>query len=217
MATGELLKRGTLGDVRRASLAGRAVVVRDTGTALFGSRWLARHLARREARALRRLAGVDGVPALIAVERDQLMRSHLDGLPMHRTPAVSPAHLRHALRLLRRLHCRGVAHNDLAKEANWICSPDGGAGIVDFQLAICFSRRSALFRLLAREDLRHWLKHKAHYRPEALTAAQRRLLATPAWPARLWRAWFKPVYRLITRRLLGWPERSSAEERERAI
>jgi hypothetical protein len=69
--------------------------------------------------------------------------------------------------------------------------------------------------LLAREDLRHWQKHKAHYRPDLLTARQRRLLATPAWPARLWRAAVKPVYRLLTRGLLGWPERLGAAERER--
>jgi predicted Ser/Thr protein kinase len=215
MATVEALKRGSLGDVVRREYAGRMAAVREFGTARFGCRWLARRLARREARALARLSGLAGVPELIALERDRLIRSFLDGEAMHRARPDSREYFREALRLLRQLHRQGVAHNDLAKEANWLCSRGRTAGIVDFQLAYCPARRTRWFRLLAREDLRHWLKHKAHYRPDALTPGQQRLLATPAWPARLWRRGFKPVYRLLTRQLLGWPDRPGADERER--
>jgi hypothetical protein len=215
MATSETLKRSSLGDLVRRNHAGQPTAVRELDAARFGCRWLARSLARREARALTRLAGVVGVPKLIALDRDRLVRSYLDGEAMHRALPHSRAYFRNALRLLRQMHRRGVAHNDLAKEANWICGPGQTAGIVDFQLACCPARRTRRFRLLAREDLRHWLKHKAHYRPDTLTDRQQRLLATPAWPARLWRTAFKPVYRLLTRGLLGWPERRSAAERER--
>jgi hypothetical protein len=211
----ETLKRGSFGDLVCRQHGGRKAAVRELATARFGCRWLARRLARREARALERLAGLDGVPALIAEDRDRLVRSFIDGAAMHRARPDSRAYFREALRLLRQLHRHGVAHNDLAKEANWICGLGQAAGIVDFQLAYCPARRSRWFRLLAREDLRHWLKHKAHYRPDTLTAGQRRMLATPAWPARLWRAAFKPFYRLLTRGLLGWAERPDAVERER--
>jgi hypothetical protein len=112
------------------------------------------------------------------------------------------------------MHKLGVAHNDLAKEANWLTAPDGLPGIVDFQLAIVAPRRGALFRLLAREDLRHLLKHKRRYLGHALTARQRRMLATPTLLARFWRYVVKPPYRFVTRRLLAWPERSGAFERE---
>jgi RIO-like serine/threonine protein kinase len=215
MATSEILKRSSLGDLLRSSHAGRPAAVRALGAARFGCLWLARHLARREARALTRLEGVVGVPELIALDRDRLVRSYLDGEAMHRALPRSRAYFRHTLRLLRQIHRHGVAHNDLAKEANWICGPGQTAGIVDFQLAYCPARRTRWFRLLAREDLRHWLKHKAHYRPDTLTDRQQKLLATPAWPARLWRIAVKPLYRLLTRRLLGWPERFGAAERER--
>ena len=215
LAMVEILKRSSLGDLVRRQLEGRTVAVRELGTARFGCHWLARRLARREARALERLDGINGVPALIAQDRDRLVRSFLDGEAMHRARPDSRAYFRDALRLLRQLHRRGVAHNDLAKEANWICGPGQTAGIVDFQLAHSPARRTRWFRLLAREDLRHWLKHKAHYCPDALTARQHRMLATPAWPARLWRAAVKPGYRLLTRRLLGWAERPDAAERER--
>ncbi len=173
MAMAEILKRGTLGDLVRRRHGGSTAAVRELGAARFGCRWLARRLARREARALEWLEGIDGVPALIAHDRNRLVRSFLDGEPMHRARPDSRTYFRNSLRLLRQLHRRGVAHNDLAKEANWICGQGQAAGIVDFQLAYCLERRSRWFRLLAREDLRHWLKHKAHYGPDALSASGR--------------------------------------------
>ena len=215
MATGTCLKRGSSGDIRREAAPGGLRAVRDLHTARFGCRWLARRLARREARALTRLAGTDGVPALIALEPDRLIRSFVPGEPMHAAEPRSKSYYLSALGLLRRIHSMGVTHNDLAKEANWIRRPDGTAGIVDFELAVCFRTRNRWFRLLAREDLRHLLKHKARYRPDALSSRQRAMLARPSWPARLWRALFKPGYHLVTRRVLGWPERKSAAERER--
>ena len=68
---------------------------------------------------------------------------------------------------------------------------------------------------LAREDLRHLLKHKRTYCPQDLTAGNRRMLATPSWPARVWSRTGKPLYLLITRRLLGWADREGAHERQR--
>jgi len=132
----------------------------------------------------------------------------------HASPR-SRAYFRDALRLVRRIHRLGVAHNDLAKEANWICTDEGSAGVVDFQLAICFGRRGRWFRLLAHEDLRHLLKHKRHYLPDAITARERRMLANPMWPARWWRRLVKPLYLFVTRRLMGWQDRVDASERQR--
>jgi hypothetical protein len=208
-------KSGNLGDVRRLTAQGADCIVRDWRHARRGCAWIARLLARREAKALERLSRVDGVPRLITMTPDRLIRSYLPGEVMYRARPRSPGYFRDGLRLLRRMHAAGVAHNDLAKEANWLCTGDGLPAIVDFQLAVCCGRRNRLFRGMAREDLRHWLKHKRFYCAEALTARQRRMLAEPSWPARVWRAGFKPFYLLVTRRLLGWPERAGAEERER--
>jgi hypothetical protein len=84
---------------------------------------------------------------------------------------------------------------------------------VDFQLAMVSVRRGRLFRALAREDLRHLLKHKRTYCPERQTARERRILATPALHSRIWMATGKPVYRFVTRRLLGWEDREGASDR----
>jgi predicted Ser/Thr protein kinase len=213
MATRIELKRGSLGDIFREESAETAVTVRDLCKARCLP--LARHLARREAKALRILSGRDGFPELIALEKNRLVRSFLPGEVMYEVSPRSREYYREALRLVRVMHRHRIAHNDLAKEANWICRPDNTPCIVDFQLSICFLTRSRLFRLLAREDLRHLLKHKRHYRPAALTERERNILASPGWPARCFRALVKPGYRFVTRRLLGWLEREGAGERQR--
>ena len=91
------------------------------------------------------------------------------------------------------LHRAGIAHNDLAKEQNWLYA-DGRAYLTDFQLAACFRRRSRLFRLARYEDLRHLLKHKRRYAPDALTAAERRVLARKSFITRAWMATGKKIY-----------------------
>jgi hypothetical protein len=65
----------------------------------------------------------------------------------------------------------------------------------------CFRRRSRLFRLARYEDLRHLLKHKRRYAPDALTAAERRVLARKSYLTRVWMATGKKVYYAITRGL----------------
>ena len=211
------LKRGSCGDIVLMQRGGDVCIIRDLRQARRGCRLIARMLARREARALERLADVEGIPMLIGLKRGQLLREYIDGRPMHDYRPDSLAVFRNALRVLRRVHRSGVTHNDLAKEANWICQATDEVGIVDFQLASCFSHRSRRFRRLAREDLRHLLKHKACYMPDALTARQRAMLANPSIAARLWRRLFKPPYHLLTRTILRWPERIGAAERQRQV
>jgi RIO-like serine/threonine protein kinase len=192
---------------------GGQAVRRDTRPARRWLRPLARHLARREARALLRLEGLEGTPRLLGFEGGVLRRVWVPGQPMQLARPTDPAWFREALTLLRRLHRAGVAHNDLAKEPNWLVTADGRPALVDFQLALVSPRRGRLFRALAREDLRHLLKHKRTYCAERLTARQRRILATPAPHTRLWRATGKRLYTFVTRRLLGWADREGAGDR----
>ncbi|HEX6995540.1 MAG TPA: serine/threonine protein kinase [Gammaproteobacteria bacterium] len=196
------------------SAAGQELYVRrDSGDSALVLRPLARRLARREAAALVAAEGVSGVPRLVAFDGTAVLRTFIDGVPMHEARPCSPAYFKDALRLLVALHRRGIAHNDLAKEANWLCTPDGRAALVDFQVAVLRPRRGPLFRALAREDLRHLLKHKRTYLPQRLTARQRALLAHPGPLARAWARIVKPPYRFVTRSVLGWPERTGPEER----
>ena len=199
-----LLKADELGRIELAERDGRTVVRRDVAAARWWARLFARRAAAREARALRRLDGIDGVPALLGWDGHELLRSYIAGAPMQHAAPREPAYYRQALRLLAQLHRRGIVHNDLAKEPNWLVREDGRPALVDFQIAWTRGRRGRLFRLLAREDLRHLLKHKRTYCPQALSARQRAILDTPAPHSRLWRATGKRLYKLIARRLFGY-------------
>ena len=164
-------------------------------------------LARREARALRRVHGLPAMPQLLGWDGRVLDRSYLDGAAMYqRPPRGDVAWFHAARRLLQRVHRAGIAHNDLAKEANWLVLADGSPGIIDFQLAVRGHPRARFMRLLAREDLRHLLKHKRMYCPHALTPVERRVLKRTSWLREAWFATGKPVYRFVTRRILKWED-----------
>jgi len=119
-----------------------------------------------------------------------------------------------AARLIRKLHTAGVIHNDLAKETNWLVTPDGHPALVDFQLAMTLgSTRGALARALGHDDLRHLLKHKRSYLPEKLTAREKRILAKPSLLSRIWMASGKRVYLFVTRKIFRWRDREGAGDR----
>lgn len=199
-----LLKADELGRIEIVERDGVRMIRRDIRAARWWARLFARRAAAREARALSRLAGIDGVPALLGWDGRELLRGYIAGAPMQQAQPHERAYYREALRLLARLHRRGIVHNDLAKEPNWLVRADGQPALVDFQIAWTRGRRGRLFRLLAREDLRHLLKHKRTYCADALSARQRAILDTPAPHSRLWRATGKRLYKLIARRVFGY-------------
>ena len=210
------LKRDLFGTVDLVALpapGGGLAVRRDTRRARWWTRPLARWLAGREARSLAAAAGLPDVPRLLAWSDGILLRSWLPGRPMQEARPRDPAYFREALRLVCRLHRAGVVHNDLAKEPNWLVRDDGRPALIDFQLAWAPRRRGRLFRALAREDLRHLLKHKRYYCAERLTARQRAILARPGPLSRVWMRFGKPVYLFVTRRIFGWSDREGANDR----
>jgi RIO-like serine/threonine protein kinase len=201
-----------------ASNGTTALVRRDTRKARRWTKPVARWLAAREARALARIAlhmpSSPRTPSLLRWDGQVLERSWLPGKPMQLARPRNPDYYRQALRLLRQIHRAGVAHNDLAKEPNWLVLEDGSPAVLDFQLAWCPRRRGRLFRLLAREDLRHLLKHKRYYCPEHLSARQKSILDNPSWLTRAWMASGKKLYWLVTRKVLKWRDREGAGDRQ---
>src|ERR671937_1283898 len=137
-----------------------------------------------------------------------------DGVALHLAkPHGDLAYFRSAKAALRRLRRAGICHNDLAKEQNWLVGRDGKAYLTDFQLAAFFKTRSRLFRIAAYEDLRHLLKHKRSYAPEALTPKERKVLARKSLFARVWLMTGKKVYRAITRGLFNFTDREGGGRR----
>ena len=199
-----LLKADELGRIEIIERNGVRMIRRDIRAARWWARTFAKRAAAREARALAKLDGIDGVPALLGWDGRELLRSYIAGSPMQQAKPRDVAYYRDALRLLAQLHRRGIVHNDLAKEPNWLVRTDGRPALVDFQIAWTRGRRGRLFRLLAREDLRHLLKHKRTYCDHALSARQHAMLKTPALHSRLWRATGKRLYKFIARRVFGY-------------
>jgi AMP-binding enzyme C-terminal domain len=210
--SGVVLKRDPLSTVERGRFVTAAgevdAVLRRIDTVPWWSFGLARHLFARERRALA-IAGELGIaPPLLYAGRRALVRGWIDGLPLHiAKPQGECSYFRSAKAALRKLHRAGICHNDLAKEQNWLRGRDGRAILTDFQLAARFPRRTWLFRIAAYEDLRHLLKHKRRYAPDALTAAERRVLARKSLLARIWMATGKKAYYWITRDVLHVTDR----------
>ncbi|WP_078706679.1 hypothetical protein [Consotaella salsifontis] len=212
-----VLKRDLFSEIAVGAFADHpeeTVIFRRVSAAATWTKPLAWHLARREIAALKALAGVPNTPELLGVDRDGLYRSWIAGTPLHvAKPMGNEAYFRDAKRLLRTLHRRGVTHNDLAKPQNWLITPDGRAALIDMQLATIFKKRTALFRLMAREDLRHLLKQKRSFCSAALTTREKRILAEKSVPARLWLKTGKPVYNAVTRGLFRWSDGEGTHDR----
>ena len=189
------------------------VVLRKLDTVPAYAKPIAWALARREIRALRAVAGIDGCPLLIRVDRSGLLRSWTQGTPLHLARPSDPDWYRDARRLLRQMRRTGVTHNDIAKPQNWLMTHDGRAAVIDFQLATVHRRRGKLFRIMAREDLRHLLKQKRAFAPHLLTPCETRMLDNKALPAQIWMATGKRLYNFITRRLMNWSDGEGTEDR----
>jgi RIO-like serine/threonine protein kinase len=213
MDDARLLKKDLFGEIWLRGSGEDREILRDTRPARWWTRWLARALMRREAAGLLALDGIDGVPRILRCDAEQLGRSYVAGEPMHFARPSSPAYFRGAMRLLRRMHRAGVVHNDLAKEPNLLVRDDGSAAFIDFQLAAYSRGRGRLFRIAAREDIRHLLKHKRTYCPDELTSRELSILARPSGISRVWMGLFKPAYVFITRRIFGWSDREGAGDR----
>ncbi|MEB8387860.1 serine/threonine protein kinase [Rhodobacteraceae bacterium KMM 6894] len=189
------------------------VVLRKLDTVPLYARPIAWALARKEIKGLRAVQGIEGCPALLRVDKTGLLRSWTHGTPLQLAKPTDPEWYRDARRLLREMRRKGVTHNDIAKPQNWLMTPDGRAAVIDFQLASVHRRHGALFRTMAREDLRHLLKQKRAYAPDLLTPSEHAMLASKALPTRLWMATGKRAYNFITRRLMNWSDGEGTEDR----
>ena len=209
----KLLKKDTFGQVSLIHGESGPLIRRDAREAAIAVRWLARHLLAREARALAVLEELDGIPDLIRLDKGTLDRSYLDGVPMQTGRPENIEYFHAAAKLVRCMHRLGVVHNDLAKEPNFLVMADGAPAIIDFQISWFTGKRSALFRTLAREDIRHLLKHKRTYCPNHLTRREKSILDNPSTVSKLWMMTGKPVYLFITRKILDWQDREGAGDR----
>jgi hypothetical protein len=181
-------------------------------------RWLGRRLAARERGFMERLAGVEGVPTALGAVRsggrvlgNAVARAWVDGHALRDRERVNDEFFPRLARLLAAVHARGVAHVDLHKRENILVDTAGRPHLIDFQISFAVPTRSrlaarlaaGLFRVLARCDDYHLLKHRLRHRPDQVAAAETDLdQARPAW-IRAHRQVAVPL-RACRRRLLVW-------------
>src|ERR1700722_2375217 len=215
---GVLLKRDVFSSVERGRFRDTNgevdAILRRIDQVPWWSFLPARHLFQRERHALAVVRDLNVAPPLLWAGRQALVRGFIDGVALHLVkPAGNVAYFRSAKQALRRLHRARICHNDLAKEQNWLVGRDGRAYLTDFQLAACFKRRSRLFRIAAYEDIRHLLKHKRSYAPQALTPKERQILSRKSLVASIWLQTGKKLYRAITRGLFNFTDREGGGRR----
>src|SRR6201990_1903818 len=215
---GVLLKRDVFSIVERGRFRTDSTevdgVLRRLDEVPWWSFGLALHLFSRERRALELARDLNVGPGLLWAGRRALVRGFIDGVALHLAkPVGDVAYFHSAKQALRLLHRAGICHNDLAKEQNWLRGSDGRAYVTDFQLAACFKTRGRLFRIAAYEDLRHLLKHKRSYAPEALTPKERKVLAKKSAVASIWLRTGKKVYQAVTRGIFNFTDREGGGRR----
>jgi hypothetical protein len=159
-------------------------------------RWLGKRLAAREAFALRRLAGLQGIPAPCGViSADGVVLENaaghdfIEGHPLSKNERVDDDFFPTLFTLLRSVHWHRMAYVDLHKRENIIVGDDGRPYLIDFQ--VCFGLwflRSAknpflrsILRALQQSDIYHLSKHIRNHSP-----AQMGLLQSVSEGARPW-------------------------------
>jgi predicted Ser/Thr protein kinase len=172
--------------------SGRSVVVKDLKRTPLAFRVLAgRPLLRREARALRALSGVEGVPKLVAsIGADAIAMERSPGTPLKswEPGSVPPQVLAALSKLLGDIHARGVTHGDLHADNILLEQRAGGAfeiALIDWATACVFGRGAASAKSRARAwsfgewralDERALAKLKRAHAPEELTTREVDLL-----------------------------------------
>jgi len=189
---------------------GERLIVKDyAAKAWIWRHLLGRFLIRREARALRSLAGLEGIPQYRGCpDALSLVMTAVPGEPLH--TAAGQQRLGNGFMtlledLVAEMHRRGVVHLDLQHRGNILVSADGRPGLLDFTSALRFRTswwggRWAV-RVLGRFDHLALIKWKARLAPRYLTREEARwaqLLrrVRSVWlPRRLMDAFFDTVRR----------------------
>lgn len=112
----------------------RVLVYEDRVHKTFKSVRTSESRARRELAALELLAGLEGVPVVLAcgLDRRTLVLSRVPGKPLSDCESVSETTMSRLRSLVERMLERGVARHSLPPR-DVLVAPDGSVGMVDFE------------------------------------------------------------------------------------
>jgi len=176
--------------VRLVVVDGASVVAKDYRACTPLYRWtVGAWNLRRERAALARLAGLDGVPAIVAFVAPWIVvMTHFAGVDLGkaRKERQTRAYFDSLAALVAEMHRRGVVHLDLRQRRNVLLTADGRPAVIDFANALCLRPESRLFAFLAEIDRSGVLKYKNRALPGSLTPEEARALDKSEARRRLW-------------------------------
>ncbi len=191
----ELLYSGAWANAQlfRYRSGGEWFVLKSFQERSFFVRWtIGALLTWRELMALRRVAGLEGVPhSCRRVSYCALSMRCIEGEPLGnysvRKQRLPESYFIAAEKVLERIHHRGLVHLDLRRGNNWFVSTDGQPVVIDFQSALgiaCFP--PALQKFLCEIDLSGLYKIWDRICEKPLDAERRDLLERINRRRRFW-------------------------------
>ncbi|MGD0044266.1 MAG: hypothetical protein ABSE84_28325, partial [Isosphaeraceae bacterium] len=154
---------------------------------------------------------LQGIPALAGpvrvagpVLRHAVAREYVAGHPLGNREVVSDTFFHDLNRLLEEMHRRRTVYVDLNKRENIIVSERGEPCLIDFQISLTWPAwlpSGPLFRIFARSDQYHLMKHWARCRPDQCGIDSIEMQKRIPWWIRTHRLVARP-FRELRRRLL---------------
>lgn len=195
--TVRVLKNGPWGkaDILALGEGGTDVILKDFSSKSPLVRWFGSRQLRHERRALRRLQGIEGIPAVLGeIPPCGLLLQRMPGSAITRWRRRRPEEIVPMLErleaLVNRIHAHGIAHLDLRKRDNILVSDDGRPGVIDFNASVLFRPGSLAARIvfpwLRRLDRAALLKWRSLLLPGQLTPSERRRHRRMSRLRRLW-------------------------------
>ncbi len=171
---------------------------------------LAVFFSRREYGIYKRIADIEGIPALgPRFGMRGYFHLYAEGTTLHEYKGELPEGFFDGLRaIITELHARHIFYLDLNKLGNIIVGEDMRPYLIDFQVSIYFRPLPGLlgrisgriFTGLIREDIYHIYKHKKRFQPHLITEEELALAKRTgfnSWYNCLWGAPYRKVKRLI--------------------
>ena len=132
--------KGYQSSVYLVEIDGRKFAVKDfLNTPFLFRAFVAPFLARREAKALKHLAGAPGVPQYLGrIDARAFAMEYISGTPIANfgMGEIAPEVFPRIQEVIDGIHARGVSHGDLKRRSNLILTPDHQIYLVDFAAAV---------------------------------------------------------------------------------
>ncbi|RLB41489.1 MAG: hypothetical protein DRH12_08025 [Deltaproteobacteria bacterium] len=188
---------------------GKRLIVKDfSRNSFFYRNLFGRFLIWREAKAYRRLAGIQGVPRYYGVlEGIAIVTEFVEGKTVKQAEeegGLGQPFFQKLKELLDAFHKRGIAHCDLKRTPNVLVSPDGNPFILDWAASVSASEcriypLTKIYERLVRDDEMALIKMRLRHVPETVSAREKAMYNNRSTAEKLIRSVRDRLRRLLQR------------------